>query len=71
MSEARESEARQAAGPFRCECGNLAERGGFYPCDSEGHRLASSPLVCCDRCGKITVRETGEAAGHRSFALPA
>ena len=67
MLDARELEVQPLVGPSRCECGNSAE--GVYPCDSEGHKLASSDLVCCDRCDKITARETGQFFGRRSFAF--
>jgi hypothetical protein len=71
MSDARKLKGRQVVGAARCECGNSAEHGGIYPCDSEGNRLPSSDLVCCERCDKIVVRETGQLAGYRSLALAA
>lgn len=54
-----------------CACGNSTAHEGFYACDAEGRRLESSDLLCCERCGKITVRATGSVVGHRSFPLPA
>jgi hypothetical protein len=68
-SVARELETNRSVFPSHCECGNSAKRGGIYLCDSEGYRLESSDLVCCDRCGKITLRETGHLFGLRCVAF--
>jgi hypothetical protein len=71
MSGARELDAPRLVCSSRCECGNSVERGGIYPCDSEGRQLASSDLVYCDRCDKITVRKTGRLFGYRSLLASA
>jgi hypothetical protein len=71
MSGARELDAPRLVCSSRCECGNSAEGGGIYPCDSEGHKMASSDLLYCDRCDKITVRETGHLFAYRSQVVSA
>jgi hypothetical protein len=53
-----------------CSCGNADTHEGFYTCDDEGHVAKSSDLICCQRCGKIVDRVTGEFAGYRSSVLP-
>ena len=50
-----------------CDCGNKVSLEGFYPCDREGRPISASGLVCCERCGKIQDRSTGNIIGHRSF----
>jgi hypothetical protein len=55
--------------PVCNECGNSVAHEGFYTCDSEGRRLKTGDLICCDRCGRIVERATGKPVGHRSFAF--
>jgi hypothetical protein len=69
VSSVMKSQGRQLVGPTRCECGNSAEGGGIYPCDDAGRKIDSSDLVYCDRCDKITLRETGQFVRHRSFLV--
>ena len=71
MSDVQKLEPQRSSVTSRCECGNSAEGGGIYPCDSEGHKMASSDLLYCDRCDKITVRETGHLFAYRSQVVSA
>ena len=71
MSNDLKSEIQQTVLQIRCECGNSEQAGGVYPCDSEGRKLPSSDLVYCDRCDKITVRQTGQLFGYRSIVVSA
>ena len=71
MSTLLKSEALQSVRLLRCECGSSAEHGGIYPCDDHGRKLEFSDLVYCDRCDKITVRETGRVVRYRSFLVSA
>jgi len=64
-------EGRQSVGVLRCECGNSTEQGGIYPCDDHGSKIESSDLLYCDRCDRITVRETGQVVRYRSFLVAA
>ena len=69
MSGILKSESQQLVA--RCTCGNSSEHEGIYPCDDHGHKLESSDLVYCNRCDKITVRETGRVVRCRSFLVSA
>ena len=71
MSKLPNCEVQPQVIPSRCECGNSTQSGGVYPCDSEGRKLESSDLVYCDRCDKITVRQTGQLFGYRSLIVSA
>jgi hypothetical protein len=71
VSSVAEMEGQQSGTSIQCTCGNSAEHGGIYPCDDYGRKLASSDLVYCDRCDKITNRETGRVVRYRSFLVAA
>ena len=50
-----------------CRCGNGRAHEGFYTCDEEGRRLGGGNLLCCDRCGRIIDRISGQPVGTRAF----
>jgi hypothetical protein len=71
VSSVLTSEGHRSVLDLQCECGNSMERGGIYPCDEHGIRIESSDLLYCDRCDKITARETGQVVRYRSFFVSA
>lgn len=60
---------------WRCVCGNVAERDGFYPCDRYGLEVEPTaeqwpaPLYVCGQCGRIVSDgERGAIVGRRSWS---
>jgi hypothetical protein len=46
-------------GEWKCNCGNTADRNGFFPCDPDGKDVEpvagqwDEDLLKCDSCGAI------------------